>query len=140
MVDFTSSIFGLVPNSMLVGNHFTNFSAPQRYFRIARRIAVSYEAPAERVVQILEGALVATEGGPGYPATGSRAEYLALFGPLRPRYDVLIMDNRGTGRSGAIDCKELQNAATLTATIDCPVLVAASGCLMKSTILRPKAA
>ncbi len=60
------------------------------------------------------GTLVATEGGPGYPATDSRAEYLALFGPLRPRYDVLIMDNRGTGRSGAVDCKELQNAAALT--------------------------
>jgi pimeloyl-ACP methyl ester carboxylesterase len=61
------------------------------------------------------GTLVATEGGPGYPATDSRAEYLALFGPLRPRYDVLIMDNRGTGHSGAVDCKELQNAAALTA-------------------------
>ncbi|HUA89734.1 MAG TPA: hypothetical protein VL994_09880, partial [Steroidobacteraceae bacterium] len=46
------------------------------------------------------GTLVATEGGPGYPATDSRAAYLTLFGPLRPRYDVLIMDNRGTGRSG----------------------------------------
>jgi small-conductance mechanosensitive channel/CRP-like cAMP-binding protein len=52
----------LVPNSMLVGNQFTNFSVPQRYFRIARRIAVSYEAPAERVVQILDSALLATEG------------------------------------------------------------------------------
>jgi pimeloyl-ACP methyl ester carboxylesterase len=61
------------------------------------------------------GTLVATEGGPGYPATDSRTEYLALFGPLRPRYDVLIMDNRGTGRSGAVDCRELQNAAVLTA-------------------------
>jgi pimeloyl-ACP methyl ester carboxylesterase len=60
------------------------------------------------------GTLVATEGGPGYPATDSRAEYLTLFGPLRPRYDVLIMDNRGTGHSGAIDCQELQNAAALT--------------------------
>lgn len=60
------------------------------------------------------GTLVATEGGPGYPATGSRAEYLALFAPLRPRYDLLIMDNRGTGRSGALDCRELQDAAALT--------------------------
>jgi pimeloyl-ACP methyl ester carboxylesterase len=60
------------------------------------------------------GTLVATEGGPGYPATESREAYLALFGPLRARYDVLIMDNRGTGRSGAIDCSELQNAAQLT--------------------------
>jgi pimeloyl-ACP methyl ester carboxylesterase len=60
------------------------------------------------------GTLVATEGGPGYPATGSRDDYLALFAPLRARYDVVIMDNRGTGRSGAIDCKELQNAPALT--------------------------
>jgi pimeloyl-ACP methyl ester carboxylesterase len=60
------------------------------------------------------GTLVATEGGPGYPATESRTEYLALFAPLRTRYDVLIMDNRGTGRSGAVDCRELQNAPQLT--------------------------
>jgi pimeloyl-ACP methyl ester carboxylesterase len=60
------------------------------------------------------GTLVATEGGPGYPATESRAEYLALFGPLRRTRDVLIMDNRGTGRSGAIDCEPLQHAVALT--------------------------
>lgn len=60
------------------------------------------------------GTLVATEGGPGYPATESRDEYLALFAPLRDRFDVLIMDNRGTGRSGAIDCAALQNAPALT--------------------------
>jgi pimeloyl-ACP methyl ester carboxylesterase len=60
------------------------------------------------------GTLVATEGGPGYPATDSRDAYLSLYAPLRPHYDVIIMDNRGTGRSGAIDCKELQNAPALT--------------------------
>jgi pimeloyl-ACP methyl ester carboxylesterase len=56
------------------------------------------------------GTLVATEGGPGYPATLSRDEYLALFKPLRRRRDVLLMDNRGTGQSAAIDCRELQSA------------------------------
>ncbi|MGH8132369.1 MAG: alpha/beta fold hydrolase, partial [Steroidobacteraceae bacterium] len=61
------------------------------------------------------GTLVATEGGPGFPATESRDEYLALFAPLRARYDVLIMDNRGTGRSAAIECTQLQNAPQLTA-------------------------
>jgi pimeloyl-ACP methyl ester carboxylesterase len=60
------------------------------------------------------GTLVATEGGPGYPATGSRAEYLELYAPLRTHRDVLIMDNRGTGRSAAIDCEPLQNAPALT--------------------------
>jgi pimeloyl-ACP methyl ester carboxylesterase len=60
--------------------------------------------------------LVATEGGPGYPATDSREAYLALFAPLRAGHDVLIMDNRGTGRSGALDCPQLQNAPALTET------------------------
>ena len=60
------------------------------------------------------GTVVVTEGGPGYPATGSRGAYLTLLNPLRPTYDVVIMDNRGTGRSGAIDCTELQNAPVLT--------------------------
>lgn len=60
------------------------------------------------------GTLVATEGGPGYGATGSRDEYLALFAPLRTEHDVLIMDNRGTGHSGALDCPSLQTAPVLT--------------------------
>ena len=54
------------------------------------------------------GTLVATEGGPGYPATESRDEYLELFRPLRGTRDVVLMDNRGTGRSGAVDCRPLQ--------------------------------
>jgi pimeloyl-ACP methyl ester carboxylesterase len=60
------------------------------------------------------GTLVATEGGPGFPATESREEYLALFEPLRVTRDVVIMDNRGTGRSGAIVCSPLQEAPVLT--------------------------
>ncbi len=58
--------------------------------------------------------LVATEGGPGYPATESRDDYLALFAPLRKSRDVVLMDNRGTGKSGAIDCRELQTAEKWT--------------------------
>ncbi|HEX4153758.1 MAG TPA: alpha/beta hydrolase [Steroidobacteraceae bacterium] len=60
------------------------------------------------------GMLVATEGGPGYPATQSRDEFLALFEPLRRTRAVLIMDNRGTGRSGALDCPQLQAAERWT--------------------------
>jgi len=69
-----------------------------------------------------QGTLVATEGGPGYPATLSRDAYLALYAPLRATRDVLIMDNRGTGQSAAVDCPALQTAPM--ATIE---LVAACG-------------
>ncbi|HTV51784.1 MAG TPA: alpha/beta hydrolase [Steroidobacteraceae bacterium] len=60
------------------------------------------------------GTLVAMEGGPGSPSTDSRADFLWLFGPLRAQHDVLLMDNRGTGRSGAIDCEPLQSATVLS--------------------------
>jgi len=60
------------------------------------------------------GTLVAAEGGPGYPTTESREDYLGLFLPLRRTHDVLLMDYRGTGRSGAIDCEPLQRAAVQT--------------------------
>jgi pimeloyl-ACP methyl ester carboxylesterase len=60
------------------------------------------------------GMLVATEGGPGYPATESRDEYIALFRPLLAQRDLLIMDNRGTGQSGAINCPALQSAPAIT--------------------------
>jgi pimeloyl-ACP methyl ester carboxylesterase len=54
------------------------------------------------------GTIVAAEGGPGYPSGASRDGYRALFGPLLKTHDLLMMDDRGTGRSGAIDCPELQ--------------------------------
>jgi pimeloyl-ACP methyl ester carboxylesterase len=60
------------------------------------------------------GTLVATEGGPGYSTTESRDDYLDLFQPLREHHAVLLMDNRGTGQSGAIDCHALQTADKLT--------------------------
>jgi pimeloyl-ACP methyl ester carboxylesterase len=79
-----------------------------------RTLAVYFEYFPHRGSGPAAGTLVATEGGPGYPATDSREAYLALFAPLRATRDVLIMDNRGTGRSGAIDCQPLQSAPGLT--------------------------
>ena len=56
------------------------------------------------------GTIIAEEGGPGYSTTGSRDGYVRLFTPLRTQRDILLVDKRGTGRSGAIDCKRLQRA------------------------------
>jgi pimeloyl-ACP methyl ester carboxylesterase len=84
--------------------------------RLPGTISIYFEYYPHSGVGAARGTLVATEGGPGYPATGSRAAYLALFDPLRSSRDVLIMDNRGTGHSGAIDCQPLQTAPALTET------------------------
>ena len=77
-------------------------------------IRIHFEFYPHSVAGKSSGTLVATEGGPGYPATGSRGDYLALFKPLMPDHDVLMMDNRGTGQSGALDCHELQTAEKWT--------------------------
>ena len=52
--------------------------------------------------------IVAVEGGPGYPSTGTRVEYRGIFGPLVRQRGMLLVDNRGTGGSALIDCKNVQ--------------------------------
>ena len=69
------------------------------------------------------GTLLPQEGGPGYSTTGTRDAYLNIFGALREHRDVLMIDKRGTGTSGAIDCREIQtgdpsDAAGLEACAD----------------------
>jgi len=54
------------------------------------------------------GTIVAMEGGPGYPSTGSRDYYLELYGSLQRSRNLLLVDNRGTGSSGPINCRPLQ--------------------------------
>jgi len=81
---------------------------------VAGSVGVYYEFYPHSAPGAAAGTLVAAEGGPGYPTTGSREDYLALFKSLRQTHDVLLMDDRGTGRSGAIDCEPLQRAPTLT--------------------------
>jgi pimeloyl-ACP methyl ester carboxylesterase len=55
------------------------------------------------------GTIVAVEGGPGYSSTGSASSYTTLFRRLMDRRNLLIVDNRGTGLSGAILCQPLQS-------------------------------
>lgn len=57
------------------------------------------------------GAIVPSAGGPGL--ANSTLALLGLwpsiFGPLLDRRDLLVIDNRGTGQSAAIDCSALQH-------------------------------
>jgi hypothetical protein len=54
-------------------------------------------------------ALVAVEGGPGYPSAGSVLEYHGIFSRLIGRRGLLLVDNRGTGMSALIDFAPLQS-------------------------------
>jgi pimeloyl-ACP methyl ester carboxylesterase len=82
------------------------------------RISIHFEYYPHTAAGKSTGTLVATEGGPGYPATLSRDDYLSLFGPLRAHRDFVLMDNRGTGQSGAVDCRELQTAEKWTVELN----------------------
>lgn len=73
-----------------------------------------------------EGTVLAEEGGPGYPSTGTSADFVSLFGPVLDHRDLLLVDARGTGRSTLITCRALQS---LPAPADRPdVLRAAQAC------------
>ena len=82
-----------------------------------RRIPIHFEYYPHTAPGPAAGTLVATEGGPGYPATLSRDDYLALYRPLLTDRDLILMDNRGTGQSGAVNCAALQSAPTLTTAL-----------------------
>jgi pimeloyl-ACP methyl ester carboxylesterase len=50
--------------------------------------------------------LVFLAGGPGQAATDSASSVAAVLQPLRAHRDVLLLDQRGTGGSNALTCKE----------------------------------
>src|SRR5262252_3792860 len=57
------------------------------------------------------GAIVPSAGGPGLANSTLTllGVWPSIFGPLLDRRDLLVIDDRGTGQSGAIDCPALQH-------------------------------
>lgn len=65
--------------------------------------------PAKDTRTPARGTYVPHEGGPGYATTASGSSYVAMYGPLLRRHNLLLVDQRGTGRTAPIDCPELQD-------------------------------
>jgi pimeloyl-ACP methyl ester carboxylesterase len=65
------------------------------YFELRSRADRS-RPPASTVLSI--------EGGPCYSTTADRSARVQLWQPLSERRDLLLVDLRGTGRSGPLDC------------------------------------
>ena len=55
------------------------------------------------------GTVVPVEGGPGYPSIESDKWYSIMYGAVLSHWNMLTVDNRGTGKSANLDCPELQN-------------------------------
>lgn len=48
--------------------------------------------------------VLSIEGGPGFSTTADRAARLQIWRPVSARRDLVLVDLRGTGRSGALNC------------------------------------
>ncbi len=53
------------------------------------------------------------DGGPGGAATEDYPALSPAFAPLRKRHSILLIDQRGTGGSGALDCDDDKSDATV---------------------------
>ena len=80
---------------------------------------------------------MAVEGGPGYPSTGSRYEYMGIYGPLLRERGLLLVDNRGTGTSALIDCKSVQSYSGATSGPEFPGVVASCARAIERRYRRP---
>src|SRR5689334_17734884 len=54
------------------------------------------------------GTVVILAGGPGQPAIDHAAAYANVLAPVREHHDLVLIDQRGTGGSGAVDCTTKQ--------------------------------
>lgn len=55
------------------------------------------------------GTLVPHEGGPGYSTTGSGEWFAEMYGDLMRDHDMLLVDQRGMGRTAVIACPALDD-------------------------------
>ncbi len=72
------------------------------------RVGFAFVPARNRHRRVL-GTLVPHEGGPGYSTTGTAGSYAAMYGSLLRRHNLLLVDQRGTGRSQPISCAALQD-------------------------------
>jgi pimeloyl-ACP methyl ester carboxylesterase len=70
----------------------------------ARRLPISVAVVPAASGKALADPIVTLMGGPGEDAISGAAYYAAQFGPLLQERDLLLVDQRGTGRSATLQC------------------------------------
>ncbi len=123
LVPLTCALFGLAPHAGAAQLQRCDLGAarPLRCGRVTvpmlrgdpsmgtTRIAFAVRPRGDRGRPSL-GTIIAADGGPGYSSTAAPfvRSVSALLAPLLRRRDLVFVDERGTGLSGAIDCPSLQ--------------------------------
>jgi len=77
----------------------------------SRKITLKLAVLRSRAQVASKDMLVFLAGGPGQAATDEAATVASVLQPLRAHRDVLLLDQRGTGGSNALTCKESDEAA-----------------------------
>ena len=81
----------------------------------AGTIDIGYElVPHTDTARPALGTIVPNPGGPGQSTIASAGIYLKAMAPLRRRRDLLFIDARGTGQSGALGCPSLSSVDPLS--------------------------
>jgi pimeloyl-ACP methyl ester carboxylesterase len=75
----------------------------------AGMIPVAYELHRHTAVGPSDSTILVDFGGPGVSSTARRDDPRSWFGAALETHDLLLVDARGTGRSGAIDCPDYQH-------------------------------
>jgi pimeloyl-ACP methyl ester carboxylesterase len=100
------------------------------------KIAIAYVLfPHTDTAHPALGTIFVTQGGPGVSAINNmQNQYRSMFGPLLDRRDLVLIDQRGVGRSRAIDCPPLQsgNGDPYAAVASCGAQLGASADLYGS--------
>ena len=91
---------------------------------IAIKYAVQRRVPATRPV------LVALSGGPGQSSVSAAESFALSLEPALKRYRLVVLDQRGTGASGALSCPVIQREDGLAPVVpqelaDCAALIGA---------------
>jgi pimeloyl-ACP methyl ester carboxylesterase len=75
----------------------------------AGTVPIAFELYPHREPGPAEGAILGIAGGPGASSTAGRGYFHFFFDPALDRRDLLLVDDRGRGRSGTIDCPDYQH-------------------------------
>jgi pimeloyl-ACP methyl ester carboxylesterase len=75
--------------------------------RVPGTISISYAV--QRRVPSSRPVLVALSGGPGQSSVAAADSFTFSLGPALKHYRLAVLDQRGTGRSGALECPVIQH-------------------------------
>jgi pimeloyl-ACP methyl ester carboxylesterase len=90
----------------------TRISVPlDRTGTVPGKISLKFATPTgEHRKQVL----LALTGGPGQPGVAFGPSFQSEFGPLLQTHELVVLDQRGTGGSSALNCPEIQGIDTLS--------------------------